>query len=82
MAVFPKLIIVKDKISKNLIKHETMHQVQMIYCGGVLQFWLLYWLYYMIGLVKYSPVIFTKGLGAWHRTAYRMSRFEVEARNA
>jgi len=81
MAVLPRLIIVKDKASKSLIEHERMHQAQMIYCGGVLRFWSLYFLFYLIGLVKYMPILFTDGVGVWHRKAYRMSRLEIEARN-
>lgn len=71
IAVFPKLIIVKDKAYKSLIEHERMHQVQMIYVGGLSSFWLLYLANYLIGLVKF------KGN---HGRAYRYSWLEVEAR--
>jgi len=81
MAVTKNIIICKDGITKYLIKHEKYgHQFQMIIVGGTVRFWLLYLLFYMIGLVRYSPTLFTSGLGAWHRKAYRLSIFEVKAR--
>ena len=78
--MFPKLIIVKDKAYKSLIEHERMHQVQMIYCGGVLYFWLLYLAFYLIGLVKY--IKYFPSLSKIHWAAYRMSAFEVEAKKS
>ena len=71
ISVTQNLIICKDKAYKSLIEHEKMHQVQMIYLGGLLYFWSLYLGNYLIGLVKF------KGN---HQRAYRYSWLEVEAR--
>ena len=72
MAVTSNLIICKGEAYEGLIRHEKVHQAQMIRCGGLLFFWLLYLWYYSTGLVKYRN----------HWKAYRNNPLEVEARNA
>jgi len=72
IAVTQDLIICRGLAYDRLIKHEKVHQMQMIRCGGLFYFWLLYLWYYLGGLVKYRS----------HWKAYRNNKFEVEARNA
>lgn len=71
MAVTQNLIICRSKAYGKLIRHEMVHVKQMIQCGGLFYFWLLYLWYYLIGLVKYGS----------HSMAYRANKFEVEAYN-
>ena len=70
MAITPNLIICSGKASDSLIKHEKVHQMQMIRYGGLINFWVIYFFYYIKGLFKY-----------WnHWDAYRNNPLEIEAR--
>ena len=62
---------------EELIRHEKIHGIQVIYCGGWINFLILYGYFYTFGLFRYKFQGMTWKQAHWK--AYTNIKFEREA---